>query len=144
MFRTPLYSPLWYILKNKHIQNPTEYLRWSILLITLVTTAYLDTRYIRNIRSFKTQVCQLLLNPFHATGFFLYLLKASENLWFSDVFRGYRKRTVAWNGLMYQLFFRTPNLLLLLYLLLLYQKYDLLLGYSLFSDNLSNETQSSE
>ena len=47
------------------------------------------------------------------------LLKTSENLWFYDVFRGYRKRPVAWNGLMYQLFFRTTNLLLLLYQLLL-------------------------
>ena len=26
-------------------------------------------------------------------------LKTSVNLWFSDVFRGYRKRPVAWNGL---------------------------------------------
>ena len=35
------------------------------------------------------------INPFHATGIFLYPLKKSENLWFSDVFRGYRKRPVA-------------------------------------------------
>ena len=39
------------------------------------------------------------INPFHASGLFWYPLKASENLWFSDVFRGYQKRTVAWNGL---------------------------------------------
>ena len=32
------------------------------------------------------------INLFHATGLFLYLLKTSGNLWFSDVFRGYRKR----------------------------------------------------
>ena len=31
------------------------------------------------------------VNPFYAS-LFLYLLKRSENLWFSDVFRGYRKR----------------------------------------------------
>ena len=30
----------------------------------------------------------------HATGIFLYLLKTSENLQFSDTFRGYRKRPV--------------------------------------------------
>ena len=30
-----------------------------------------------------------ILNPFHATGLFRYPLKTSENLWFSDVFRGY-------------------------------------------------------
>ena len=39
------------------------------------------------------------VNPFHASGLFWYPLKTSENLWFSDVFRGYQKRTVAWNGL---------------------------------------------
>ena len=40
-----------------------------------------------------------VINPFHATGLFLYPLETSEKLWFSDVFRGYRKRLVAWNGL---------------------------------------------
>ena len=34
------------------------------------------------------------LNPFHATGLFLYLPKTSENYRFSDAFRGYRKRPV--------------------------------------------------
>ena len=48
-----------------------------------VTMAYLDARYIRNIRLFRTRVCQLLHNPFYATDPFLYLLKTSENLWFS-------------------------------------------------------------
>ena len=40
------------------------------------------------------------INRFHATGLFLYPLKTSENQRFSDVFRCYRKRPVAWNGLM--------------------------------------------
>ena len=39
------------------------------------------------------------INPFHQTGLFLYPLKTSENLWFSVVFRGYRKRSVVWNEL---------------------------------------------
>ena len=39
-----------------------------------------------------------LINAFHVTDLFLYPLKTSENFWFS-VFRGYRKRPVAWNGL---------------------------------------------
>ena len=34
------------------------------------------------------------------TGLFLYPLKTSENQMFSDVFRGCRKRPVAWNGSM--------------------------------------------
>ena len=44
-----------------------------------------------------------MINPSHATGLesdlFLYPLKTSENQRFSDVFRGYKKRSVAWNGL---------------------------------------------
>ena len=39
------------------------------------------------------------LNPFYATGLFLYPLKKTENLWFSDVLRWYRKRLVAQNEL---------------------------------------------
>ena len=41
-----------------------------------------------------------LINLFHATCLFLYPLKTSENLWFSDVFKGYRKIIVAINRLM--------------------------------------------
>ena len=39
------------------------------------------------------------MNPFHITGRFVYPLKTSENFWFSDIFKGYRKRQVAWIGL---------------------------------------------
>ena len=35
------------------------------------------------------------INPFHATGLFLNPLKTSENIWFSYVFKDYRKRPVA-------------------------------------------------
>ena len=42
---------------------------------------------------------KMLVNPFHATRLFRYALKTSENLKFSDVFRGYRNGPVAWNGL---------------------------------------------
>ena len=37
------------------------------------------------------------INLFHAPHLFWYPLKTSENLWFSDVFMGYQKRSVAWN-----------------------------------------------
>ena len=37
----------------------------------------------------------VLINPFHATGLFLYLLKTSEDLCFSDLFKGNRKGPVA-------------------------------------------------
>ena len=35
------------------------------------------------------------MNQFHATGIFRYPLKTTKNLWFSVVFRGYRKMPVA-------------------------------------------------
>ena len=38
---------------------------------------------------------QVIINPDHVTGLFLYHLKTLENLWFSDVFGGYRKRPMA-------------------------------------------------
>ena len=41
---------------------------------------------------FHFHLNELILNPFHASGLFLYPLKTSENLWFPDVFTGYRKR----------------------------------------------------
>ena len=42
------------------------------------------------------------VNPFHATGQFLYPLKILEDLWFSDIFRGYRNRPVVSNELMFR------------------------------------------
>ena len=41
-----------------------------------------------------------VFNPFHVTDLFLYRLKTYKNLWFSDVLRGFRKRTVPWKRLM--------------------------------------------
>ena len=49
----------------------------------------------------KETLIDFLINPFHATGLFRYPLKTSENQRLSDVFRGYQKRPVAWNGLRY-------------------------------------------
>ena len=39
------------------------------------------------------------INPFHATGLYLYPLKTSEKLWFPDIFSGHRKRLLKLNGL---------------------------------------------
>ena len=39
------------------------------------------------------------INPLESNVTFLYPLKTSENLWFSDVFRGYRNVTLDSNGL---------------------------------------------
>ena len=41
-----------------------------------------------------------IMIPCQVTGLFLYPLKAPENQRFSGVFRGYRKRQMAWNRLM--------------------------------------------
>ena len=41
----------------------------------------------------------LRMNPFHTSVLFLYPLKMSENLWFSDVFRRYGNGNLAWKGL---------------------------------------------
>ena len=40
------------------------------------------------------------VNPISANALFLYPLKTSENLRFSDVFKGYRNVVLAWKGLM--------------------------------------------
>ena len=45
------------------------------------------------------QILNRFASTIHATGLFLYPLKSSENVYFSDVFRGYRKRPVVGNGL---------------------------------------------
>ena len=99
IFRTLLYSPLWYIPKNKHIQNPTEYLRWSILLRTLCNYSIFRRPIYSKHSLIQNPSLSVILHPFNAIGLFLYLLKTSDNLWFCDVFSGYRKRPVEWNGL---------------------------------------------
>ena len=38
--------------------------------------------------------CVLSINSIYATGLILYSLKSSRNIWFSDVFKGHRKRPV--------------------------------------------------
>ena len=53
------------------------------------------------------------INPFHTTGHFRHPLKTSENKMFTDVFREYRKRQVAWNGLTDPLQFSSLMYLLL-------------------------------
>ena len=42
---------------------------------------------------------ELICKPFHSTGLALYLLKTSDNLWFSGVSRGYSNLTLGRNGL---------------------------------------------
>ena len=51
--------------------------------------------YIKSCQAFMMN----LFNPFSTNVPLLYPLKASENLWFSDAFRGYRSGTLVENGL---------------------------------------------
>ena len=43
------------------------------------------------------KACKTHLNPFHVILSFLYPLKTSDKLWFSDDFSGYSSRTLEWN-----------------------------------------------
>ena len=45
------------------------------------------------------------INPIQVNVFLLSLLKILENLWLSEVFRGYKKETLAWNRLIFYLFY---------------------------------------
>ena len=47
-------------------------------------------------------IIEELINPFLANVPILYTLKTPENLWFSGVFRGYKTRALARNGLIYK------------------------------------------
>ena len=51
------------------------------------------------IKSDSQYAGDFVINRFYTTAIFLYLVKTSENLSFSDVSRGYRKRSVVWNRL---------------------------------------------
>ena len=72
-------------------------------------TPYLDPFHSVEIASNILRIMANFINPYYATDLVWYPLKTSENLWFSDVFRGYQKRLVAWNGLTIFSFF-TRNL----------------------------------
>ena len=54
-------------------------------------------------------ISSIFLNPFDATDIFWYPLKTSENQRFSNVFRGYRNRSVAWNELIIKILLSFPK-----------------------------------
>ena len=67
-----------------------------IVFVTFVFSSYKTNQiFFMNL----SQTISVLFDPFHFTDLFWYPLKTSKNLGFSDVFRGYQKREVAWNGL---------------------------------------------
>ena len=84
-------SPRWDV--SPHISNPLLLLKvlncckYVGVLIYLHSTVFQFIHVINCIFNI-TLIIIFIVNTFHATG-----------LWFSDVFRGFRKRPVAWNGL---------------------------------------------
>ena len=81
-FNQVLYESDWVQIETSH--NPFECYK---LLFKKCLTIYKDF--------FPKKKKKLKVNPLHATDLFLYPLKTSKNLWFTDVFRGNRKRPVA-------------------------------------------------
>ena len=86
--------------------------KWHNLLLNKIisfntTRVNFTTKYdsfkwqsIGNINSvIAKSILSYSMNWNQATNLLLHPLNKSENLWFSDVFRGYRKRPVAWNEL---------------------------------------------
>ena len=80
-------------------QNENTEIFFSETLIKVLMRKSSENK-LRVVQSHFFKVSFLLLNPFHPTSLFLYPLNASESKRFSDNFMGYRKRPVAWNGLM--------------------------------------------
>ena len=84
-------SPRWDV--SPHISNPLLLLKvlncckYVGVLIYLHSTVFQFIHVINCIFNI-TLIITFIVNTFHATG-----------LWFSDVFRGFRKRPVAWNAL---------------------------------------------
>ena len=50
----------------------------------------------------KISITTISYWPFHATGLFLYPVRITENLWFSNVFRGHRKIPLEWKRMIIQ------------------------------------------
>ena len=56
---------------------------------------YIHTYIYKYFENRPKSVVDQTINSSHATGLLLYPLKTPENLLFYDIFRGYRKRSVA-------------------------------------------------
>ena len=107
------------IFTTKYTRNICE--TWRVEFIVQETVKLIRTCNIRRIiynctcwklfnkmtliKFLSTGVFHDCFNPFQANIPFLYPLKRSENLWFSDLFRGYRKRTVTWKEFFFFKFF---------------------------------------
>ena len=74
---------------------------WKFLVF--INLGHTIKKYQESLSTSWLHICTEPCNPFHANDLFWCPLKTSENLWFSNVFRGYQKRSVTWNGLKFNL-----------------------------------------
>ena len=78
-------------------------MQWLTTLLMIIYKSYKSLLLVKFLNLCKTRFSRILnfqhylseIDPFQATGLFLYPLKTLENQGFSDVFREYRKRSVA-------------------------------------------------
>ena len=83
--------------------NKTEYKEHINFHNFNVFTTDFHTRVVLNAATLR----RIQIDPFDGTDLFLYPLKTSEKLQFSDVFRRYRKRSVPWKTFIRFSFIRT-------------------------------------
>ena len=86
---------LWKIYFKGKSSSP-HFWHWS--LQNFACSLYVSIRVNISVMCILREKC-LWSNPFYITDLFWYLLKISENQRFSNIFRGYQKRSVARNGL---------------------------------------------
>ena len=93
------------LLKNRllrvTITEKADFLNGAYLAEAFIRLPLLQINYFPWMEYYFCSKTAFCISLFNATGLFLYPLIASENLWFSSVLRGYRKRVVAWNRLTY-------------------------------------------
>ena len=84
-----------------HLQVPHNIQIWTSLL-SLVSKFWNGNKSwicrLSHVTSRNHSVFTKLTDTFYVASLFLYPLKISENLCFSDIFRRYRKRLAAWNS----------------------------------------------
>ena len=100
------------IIQTWKLTTSRSFFLWTKLLEILLLAKYLIFLKISaGLSTFVIVTCHFCIhvlfgnigiNLFHATGRFQYPLKTSENQRFFNVYSGYWKRLVAWNGLMDQ------------------------------------------
>ena len=107
LYLTGTWLPLYHIIQ--WYQSNVCLGQLKIKLVLLVSYKHL---FLKKGAKIFFVVLDVIISLFHDTDLFLYPLKISENQRLSKVFRGYRTRPVAWNGIMiwfYWIIFRKQS-----------------------------------